>query len=346
MAVATIAVKGANGEGQTGFFSNFLSSYIEETSASMGRSLLATSLQVADNNSLIGQGATIVGGGSGGGEINGKSIELGMIQNNSVAAYSLASEDYIDSVGFRRSGIIEYEVQEGDLLTFIASDFGVSISSIRWANNLSGDIIRPEQKLKIPPVSGVIHRVKKGDTPSSIAKQYGAEAAEIFAFNSLPKSGHLDVGDEIIVPDGAPKSSGKAPSSGSSSSPVTGPFSHLPDLGDYFKIPAVGFNWGKIHGRNGVDIANSCGTPIVAAASGTVAVADDQGWNGGFGKFIKIIHDNKTETLYAHASKLLVQAGQSVSQGSTVATMGTTGKSTGCHVHFEVHGAKNSLAKY
>jgi murein DD-endopeptidase MepM/ murein hydrolase activator NlpD len=122
-------------------------------------------------------------------------------------------------------------------------------------------------------------------------------------------------------------------------------FSHLPNLGDYFKLPTFGFNWGRIHGRNGVDIANSCGTPIYAAADGAVTVADPEGWNGGFGKYIKISHPNGTETLYAHASKLLVFPGQNISRGDKIMLMGTTGRSTGCHLHFEVHGARNPLAK-
>lgn len=122
-------------------------------------------------------------------------------------------------------------------------------------------------------------------------------------------------------------------------------FAHLPDLGSYYLIPTTGFNWGRIHGRNGVDMANSCGTPVRAAAEGVVTVADGDGWNGGFGKYLKISHPNGTETLYAHASKLLVSAGQTVARGEQIMLMGTTGRSTGCHLHLEVHGAKNPLVK-
>ena len=111
-------------------------------------------------------------------------------------------------------------------------------------------------------------------------------------------------------------------------------------------LPAIGFNWGRIHGRNGVDVANSCGTPIYAAADGSVTSAKTSGWNGGFGKFLKILHSNGTETLYAHVSRLLVAAGEYVTKGQQIAVMGSTGRSTGCHLHFEVHGAKNPLAKY
>ena len=95
-----------------------------------------------------------------------------------------------------------------------------------------------------------------------------------------------------------------------------------------------------------MDVANACGTPIYAAADGTITLSDAIGYNGGFGKFIKMSHPNGTETLYAHTSRLLVNVGDQVTRGQQIAVMGSTGRSTGCHVHFEVHGAKNPLAKY
>ena len=144
------------------------------------------------------------------------------------------------------------------------------------------------------------------------------------------------------MPDGK---KGSATVASSVQSSTTKLFSYLPNLGDFFRWPTTGFNWGSIHGRNGVDIANSCGTPIYAAAEGTVTVVDATGWNGGFGKYLKIQHANGTETLYAHTTKILVTAGNYVTKGLQIALMGTTGRSTGCHLHFEVHGAKNPLAK-
>ncbi len=340
IAITTIAAKGAHGEGQSGFFSHGVRGYIEETSATIAKSVTgdAVHLQYADANSLANLNTLAIGGGA---IAPDRSIDLVTIQDNTVVAYTPATEDYLDSVGFRRNGIIDYEVQQGDRLTFIASDFGISIDSIRWANGLKDDTIRPGQELRIPPVSGVIHKVKRGDTMGSVAKKYGADIETILAFNALPQSGTLDVGDEIIVPDGTIK----VQASGLSTV-VARQFSYLPDLGSYFSLPATGFNWGRIHGRNGVDVANACGTSIQSAAAGKVTVADSEGWNGGFGKFVRVEHDNGTETIYAHASKLLVQVGQSIPQGTAIALMGTTGRSTGCHLHFEVHGARNPLAKY
>jgi len=160
----------------------------------------------------------------------------------------------------------------------------------------------------------------------------------------LPKDGQLSLGKQLIVPDGQIKNQSTSVASSGSTTSVAR-FSYLQDLGGYYLLPTTGYNWGKVHGRNGVDIANSCGTPIFAAAEGSVSIADALGWNGGFGKYIKILHPNGTETLYAHNSKLLVEAGQYVTKGMEISLMGTTGSSTGCHLHFEVHGAKNPLAK-
>lgn len=112
----------------------------------------------------------------------------------------------------------------------------------------------------------------------------------------------------------------------------------------YFIKPAQGIDWGVIHSHNGVDIANTCGTSIVAAADGTVKSVDT-GWNGGYGTAVLIRHGNGTETYYAHMAKVLVEAGDKVEQGEKLGTIGLTGKTTGCHVHFEVHGGVNPFGK-
>ncbi len=105
-----------------------------------------------------------------------------------------------------------------------------------------------------------------------------------------------------------------------------------------------GWRWGRMH--RGIDIANSTGTPIYASADGVVAKA---GWNrGGYGKLVEIRHPDGSLTRYAHNSKIMVKAGQQVTQGQTIALMGSTGFSTGPHSHFEIHpsgkGAVNPIA--
>lgn len=344
MAVVVLIMRGTTGEGQASILGSLVKDYIEESSASIGGAIRES--RVMDVNSLIDQNSSIPGQG-GSAAPNITPLGAATIQENSIIAHTPPSEDYILMTSSSRSGVLEYTVQAGDLMSFIASDYGVSVNSILWANGLKNpDSISPGQILKIPPVTGVVHLVKKGDTVASIAKKYTGSEEKIVEFNALPRDGKLEVGDEIIIPDGKIQSAQTSIAMAKSSNgSISKPFSYLPDLGSFFMLPTNGFNWGKIHGRNGVDVANSCGTTIYAAADGVVTTADDTGYNGGFGKYIKISHNNGTETVYAHASKLKVVAGDNISKGQVIALMGTTGRSTGCHLHFEVHGAKNPLAR-
>lgn len=332
LALLTIAVKSSS-PNQPSIINRLLSSYVEETAASV--------LTIPSHNQLADINSVFANGNGGNGHAT-QSSTFSTIQDNSIVSRGTILTDILDEFTDRGAQVATYTVQEGDTLSFIASDFGVSVNTIIWANNLKNvDAIKPGQELKIPPVTGVVHTVKKGDTVSSLAKKYGVEQEKIVSFNFLPQEGDLQVGQEIIVPGGRLAT----PTTSVASSTIKR-FANLPNLGDFFMLPTIGRNWGRIHGRNGVDIANSCGTPIYAAAEGTINLAKNNGWNGGFGKFVRITHPNGTETLYAHASSVLVGIGQYVARGQQIAVMGSTGRSTGCHLHFEVHGARNPLAKY
>ncbi|OGN01073.1 MAG: hypothetical protein A3I26_02370 [Candidatus Yanofskybacteria bacterium RIFCSPLOWO2_02_FULL_43_10] len=338
LVLLVLIFKGAS-KGQETLFKNLLKKTIEETSASV-IIISQSQNQLADINSL----AALSGQNLGRGGEDSNILDPSTIQENSVMASNPTATDYIET-GFKSNQIMEYTVQPGDLLSFIASDYGVSVDSIIWANNLANaNSIRPDQVLRIPPVSGVIHKVKTGDTIASIAKKYGAPIDKILAFNDLKEGESLDINMEIIVPDGHINSVNVAKSGAQSA--VAKRFSYLPDLGDYFMIPTQGRISQGLHGRNGVDKANYCGTPVYAAADGSITTADAVGYNGGFGQFIKIAHPNGTETLYSHLSKINVVLGQTVAKGQLIGLMGSTGRSTGCHLHFEVHGARNPLIKY
>lgn len=112
------------------------------------------------------------------------------------------------------------------------------------------------------------------------------------------------------------------------------------DMQDFvrrFSLPARGINWGKLHSYNAVDVAGACGSGVYAAAAGQVTEVKN-GWGGGYGNYADIDHGNGVVTRYAHAESVLVKTGQMVAGGDVIARMGNTGKSTGCHVHFEVLG--------
>jgi murein DD-endopeptidase MepM/ murein hydrolase activator NlpD len=119
----------------------------------------------------------------------------------------------------------------------------------------------------------------------------------------------------------------------------------LPAVSGYFGNPLPnGRRSQGLHGRNAVDISAAAGTPIYAAAAGTITVVkNDGGYNSGWGNYVKISHPNGTQTLYAHMSRAAVSGG-SVAKGELIGYVGRTGQATGNHLHFEVYGAKNPLA--
>lgn len=240
--------------------------------------------------------------------------------------------------------IFIYKVEDGDTVSAIAERFGISVSTILWANNIKSAIsIKAGDELVILPVSGVQYEVKKGDTIEAIAKRFKGEVNDILSFNGLAVGEDLEVGEMIIIPDGESQALPiKAAPPTRTIRGIPARFANLPDYGSYYIRPiGAGSRSRGFHGHNGVDLADSCGTPVLASAAGTVIVARASGWNGGYGKYIVVNHENGTQTLYGHLSGVKVVLGQAVNQGAVIGLLGTSGNSTGCHIHFEVRGAKN-----
>ncbi len=242
------------------------------------------------------------------------------------------------SVILNRDGLIVYKVQKGDTLSGVAANFGVSLNTVMWANkDLKGNSLRIGQEILILPVSGIIHQTQSGETLESISSFYGISESRIIKYNQRVLSQGLAQGTNLIIPDVKPKSG----TGGSIAS-------KLPDFPGYYALPTTGWNWGRIHNNNAVDIANACGTPIYASAEGLVTEVKPLGWNEGYGNYIIIEHPNNTKTRYAHNQKNVASLGDYVLQGDIIAYIGNTGLThgpTGCHVHFEIVGARNPFAK-
>ena len=232
-----------------------------------------------------------------------------------------------------------YQVQPGDSISSIASRFNLQMTTILWENKLTvRSILRLGQKLTILPVDGVTYPVKRGDTVEKIARAFRVPPEDIVSFNQ-PNT--IKPGQSIIIPGGRPL---YVPPPAPKPSPAPAPVFGTPNP----NAPSATRSnsrllWPTVHRRitqyyswrhTGVDIADPIGTPIYAAEEGVVVTA---GWNrGGYGFYIVIDHGNGLQTLYGHNSKMYVKAGDHVLRGQQIAEMGSTGRSTGSHVHFEV----------
>ncbi len=249
---------------------------------------------------------------------------------------------------YRGGEIYEHTVESGETLKSIALKYGLSnVSTLTWLNGINEkDAIKPGQKLKILPVDGVYHKVKKGDTICSIARLYGliekgddcgsgAQAVVDYPFNTFTNDEFgLQVGQYLVIPGGEMPMPDDAPVTRTSArlTPNAGAVS----ASGQFIWPASGrITQGFSFFHKAYDIANRSGGPILAADSGRVIVA---GWidNSGYGNRVIIDHGNGFTTLYAHMAVVSVQSGQTVKRGDVLGQMGSTGRSTGVHCHFEI----------
>lgn len=257
--------------------------------------------------------------------------------DGSLISTGLASPD--DTAKSLSSDAISvYVVQPGDTPSQIAEMFGVSVNTIYWANDIKNGVIQPGDSLVILPINGVRHVVKEGETISTIAKKYGGNIEEILDYNQLASANAVSVGDTVVVPNGQVKNT---PTIARAAKP-TSVSGTVNTSNNKLSHPLPGaIRTQSVHGNNGVDLAAPMGTPIRAAAAGEVIVSKGSGWNGGYGVYLVIKHPDGTQTLYSHNSSNAVGVGEYVEQGQVIAYVGSTGRSTGPHVHFEVRGGIN-----
>jgi murein DD-endopeptidase MepM/ murein hydrolase activator NlpD len=246
---------------------------------------------------------------------------------------------------FRGGEIITHVVSEGETLSSIAERYGLDVTTILWENDMTEkDPIKPGKELRILPVDGVRHKVQRGETIYTIGKRYGLEGSQVqvivdYPFNEFlnDETFELATGQYVMVPDGVPPQRGTTTPAPARRYAVV----ETPDAGSVtafgsYVWPAAGrITQGYRFYHKAIDIANSGGGPILAADSGTVTVA---GWpdNWGYGNRVMIDHGNGSSTLYAHMSVIQVSPGQRVNRGDVLGQMGSTGRSTGTHLHFEI----------
>ncbi len=253
-----------------------------------------------------------------------------------------------------RTKVIEYTVETGDSVFGIAQNFNLHPETILWANysqlNDSPDMLNPGMKLNVPPVDGVYYQWEPGDSLASVASKFDAKVDDILGWegnNFDLTDPQVEPGQWIMVPNGhrefrqwlvptiARSNSGVLKS-------VLGPGACE---GNYSGAYGTGtFSWPTASttlsgndywsGHLGIDISGYLGDGVFASDAGVVVFA---GWaNGGYGYMVMIDHGNGYQTLYAHLSMVNVSCGQSVYSGTYIGAVGSTGNSTGAHLHFEV----------
>ena len=232
--------------------------------------------------------------------------------------------------------VISYSVVGGDSLASIAKKFNLAVNSIKWSNNLKSDLIKPGQVLAIPPFDGIVHKVETGETVYSIAKKYKVSAQNIANF---PLNDFADIdtfllnsGQTLFVPEGVIENKPVIQTQfiATIQAGVRGSSNFIwPTSGSITQYP-VAYHMA-------LDIANPSQPLVLAADSGTVTYAGCINW--GYGCHIVIDHGNGYQTLYGHLSQIYVSTEDGknqISQGNPIGQMGSTGRSTGTHLHFEV----------
>ncbi|MBA3532725.1 MAG: peptidoglycan DD-metalloendopeptidase family protein [Ardenticatenales bacterium] len=259
---------------------------------------------------------------------------------------------------------ITYKVKEGDNPSIIGTYFGLQPSTIVWANTEvkeNPDLLRIGQTLVIPPVDGVLHTVSESDTVAGLAGKYKVDVAVITTYPGNKLGGDAEkpliIGQQVMVPGGVMPYDPPQPVVVVTPAPAPAPRAAAPTTRPATTSPATTRSSSTSTGYVGstgccrwpvtgritqnpsryhmaLDIATSMGTPVVASDGGRVVVA---GWdNTGYGWTVVIDHGNGLRTRYAHFSSYVVNVGNYVNKGQLIGRIGSTGRSTGPHLHFEV----------
>lgn len=267
-----------------------------------------------------------------------------------VLAAPLAVDEADTDTGLQ---IFEYEVVEGDTLWGIATRYGTHPDTIAQLNHdLDLSTLFPGTRIVVVKnFAGHVYEVLPGDTISGIAAMFGVKPDEVLALNPAVTPEILQVGQLIFLPEHAtPRERAVTLVSRYATGGADEYQPFVAEDREDERVPAqeraTSYIWplaGDITSRfgyreggefhTGIDIGAPSGTPIVAARAGRVLSA---GWDGGYGKQVTLVHDDGSRTIYAHASDILVSKDQYVQQGEVIAYVGSTGRSTGPHLHFEI----------
>lgn len=253
-----------------------------------------------------------------------------------------------------------YQIQPGDTVSSIAAAYGVTTDSILASNYdqvNDPDLLLPGANLLVPSANGIVYRIQQGDTLSDVASYYHADVGKIVSYNNITAADQVPVGAVLLLPDAvAPAPTPAFVAAAPADDPL--PAAVGGSVGDDIPVPAfvpppgggsAGYIWpvggnisqyfgepelGSYHKAIDIDGFGNYGAPVGAAQEGTVVLA---AWDDyGLGYHVVISHPDGSQTVYAHLSDIWVAQGQYVSQGEPVGALGSTGYSTGAHLHFEI----------
>ena len=247
----------------------------------------------------------------------------------------LISDESLGSDGIIGMKYEEYTIENGDNLTVISKKIGVNLDTLVSVNKISNaNKLRPGEKIIIPNRNGLLYTISKGDSLEGIIDKYEMQLDKVLTFNKINDINNINVGDEIFLP-GAKYTLEE----------------RIDKFGQMFSLPTKVTRISSLFGYRvhpitkartkhmGVDIPGSLDTPIYASRSGKVIFA---GYSGGYGNLVIVRHDKGYTTYYGHLNKITTRVGAKVGQGTMIGKMGSTGNSTGCHLHFEVR--RNGIA--
>lgn len=226
-----------------------------------------------------------------------------------------------------------YRVKSGDMIGFIADKYDVTQDTIISINNIKQSrLIQVGQYLKIPSMPGILYSTKsKGETPATIAEKYKVDAEKCAIVNNVSVDTEFESGVSVFVPD--------AQLDWATRQEINGDLFRKPLHSRYYLSSYYGwrdspFNTGKRSFHTGIDMACSTGTPIYPAMDGVVTAA---GYDATYGNYVIVQHHSGYKTLYGHMSKITCKKGNFVYTTTQIGKVGSTGLSTGPHLHFTVY---------
>jgi len=355
--ILIIAIVGMPKQANAGFFSDLFSTVGGDTQTATADSSTDDVVRNSQTVSLMESSINPDMKNTKTPSVNSAIVEDEALSTDNLQGTDSNTNSYISS----SDKITTYTVKNGETIGQIATKFGISKNTILYANtNIKNNVLKTGQILIILPVDGVSYTVKKGDTIASIAKAYKADSNDISEYNDISDK-DLQIGDKIIVPGGTiikkvspvvvpkvekeqpkvqePEKIETQPDRGQNNSDI----SEGNGIADGYIWPlprGVGRVSQRLHDDNAYDIAAPKGTPIYAIADGTVLIADGSGYNGGYGLYVVIDFNDGGQAIFGHMSKVATFAGEVLKKGDVIGYVGSTGRSTGNHVHIGYRGGK------